>query len=386
MKSKLNKEVFAPGTTPTFLEYVNLRNISSQEMKDSNVQVFVGLFYSNQLLKIEDDENVRRFIGNPEKNTGRVQKDIAGTIEDNPENFALLNGGITIVCDTAEVHNDKNQIRVINSSIVNGSQTRGVLKNHHNNENAKSVAVKVEIIVTNGNKDLVADISISRNVQTKVKDMSIFGRKGAWLPVNKSLEGTEYKVVEDESDTDGISPNLVIQCLFLLMPKELWEKNLPDIIYNKASLYSNSGKFLRAYFEEIFEKKSGEGKELMNFVKDLTSEALDLYFYLQSAQEFKFIRTSGRNGLTKDDSGDIKKVANGWIFPVIAGYSLFVKKESGKWIIDLPEDFKVRGLIKMVKRFYDQDINKLGKTKDAYVEPEFQIKSGMSTSAADLNI
>ena len=386
MKSNLNKEVFAPGLAPTFLEYVNLRNISSQEMKDNKVQVFVGLFQSDQLLKIEDDLNVRRFLGNPEKNTGRIQKDIAETIEDNPENFALLNGGITIVCDTAEVHNDKNQIRLVNSSIVNGSQTRGVLRNHHSNENAKSVSVKVEIIVTNGNKDLVADISISRNVQTKVKDMSIFGRKGAWQPVNKSLEGTEFKVVEDESDTDGISPNLVIQCLFLLMPKELWIKYLPDIRYNKASLYSNSGKFLRAYFEEIFEKKSGEGKELMSYIKDLAPEALDLYFYLQKSEEFKFIRVTGRNGITKDESGNILKVANGWIFPVIAGYSLFVKKESGKWVIDLPEDFNLRGLIKMIKRFYREDVNQLGKTTDAYTEPEFQIRSGISTSAADTNI
>ena len=50
MKKKLNEEVYAPGAKPHFMDYINLRNISSSQMKDNNVSVFVGLFKSDQLL------------------------------------------------------------------------------------------------------------------------------------------------------------------------------------------------------------------------------------------------------------------------------------------------------------------------------------------------
>ena len=77
MKKNLHKEVYAPGAKPHFLDYINLRNISSAQMKDNNVSVFVGIFKSDQLLNIEEVGNVRGFLGTKTKNTGRIQLQIS---------------------------------------------------------------------------------------------------------------------------------------------------------------------------------------------------------------------------------------------------------------------------------------------------------------------
>ena len=218
-----------------YCRYDVLRNISTQKQKDSNIYVYVGIIKSDQLLEIPDDENVRRFLGKETRLSGKVQNDINDSLEERPDLFSVLNGGITMVSQALKPDSDKSQLLLINPSIINGSQTRGVLRIYHKDPDNPPVPVSVEIIVTS-DKDTIAEISISRNVQTKVKDFSIAGRRGAYKDLNRVLDSSNlpYRVVEDESDTDGLQPSLLLQLLFLFMPQDLWREHLPSIIYEKS--------------------------------------------------------------------------------------------------------------------------------------------------------
>ena len=370
---------FARGAEPVYCRYEVLRNISTQQQKDSNIHVYVGVIKSDQLLEIPDDENVRRFLGKETSLSGKVQRDIHDSLEERAGLFSVLNGGITMVARALKSDNQKDQLMLINPSIINGSQTRGVLKIYHQNPDNPPVPVTVEIIVTTDD-DTIAEISIARNVQTKVRDFSIAGRRGAYKDINKVLDTSKlpYRIVEDESDTDGLQPSLLLQLLFLFMPQELWREHLPKVSYEKRSIYSSTARWLNIYFDEIFEKKNKgdeSGQELYDYVLQATLLVFPIYFEWQTSPEWKTRRHY--TGIVKDDDGEIKKVSNGWIYPVLSAYSVWMKKdEKGKWFIDYPEGFSKKGLINFVRQFYTEDVNALGKNKAVYSSIESLCKSG----------
>lgn len=362
-----------------YCRYDVLRNISTQKQKDSNIYVYVGIIKSDQLLEIPDDENVRRFLGKETRLSGKVQNDINDSLEERPDLFSVLNGGITMVSQALKPDSDKSQLLLINPSIINGSQTRGVLRIYHKDPDNPPVPVSVEIIVTS-DKDTIAEISISRNVQTKVKDFSIAGRRGAYKDLNRVLDSSNlpYRVVEDESDTDGLQPSLLLQLLFLFMPQDLWREHLPSIIYEKRSIYSSTAKWLNVFYEHIFEKQErGEegAKILYDYMIQATLIVLPIYFEWKKSEEWKTRKQY--TGISKSDDGEILKVSNGWLFPVLSAYSVWMKKdEDSKWFIDYPEGFSKKGLINYVKQFYTEDVNALGKNKAVYSSIESTCRAG----------
>lgn len=356
--------------------YSLIRNISTSQQKDTNINVFVGIINSDQLLEIPDDENVRRFIGPEERLSGNVQKEIFESFESKRDNFSLLNGGITMVARSLKTHPDKNRLLLIQPSIINGSQTRGVAKIYHSNPENPPVPIKVEIIVTTDD-DLIADVSISRNYQNKVKDISIFGRRNAFVPINKYLENKKlpYRLVEDESDRDGIQPSLALQIAFLLMPKSFWTEHMPSVQYKKSNLYSSSNKWIKQYAENIYDiSEKGEGaekekaKQALKFIVFAISVGLPLYQELQSSNVWTGVRV--QNGFTRDSDNNIIKVANGWLFPLISIHSKFMEYDGDNWSFDVPNNFNYNKAISYIKEFYDGDVNQLGKNLTLYSTSE----------------
>ena len=370
---------FARGAEPVYCRYEVLRNISTQQQKDSNLHVYVGVIRSDQLLEIPDDENVRRFLGKETSLSGKVQKDIYDSLEERSDLFSVLNGGVTMVARALKSDNQKNQLMLINPSIINGSQTRGVLKIYHQNPDNPPVPVTVEIIVTTDD-DTIAEISIARNVQTKVKDFSIAGRRGAYKDINKVLESSTlpYRIVEDESDNDGLQPSLLLKLLFLFMPQELWREHLPRVAYDKRPIYSSSSKWQNVYYDEIFVKQKDQdqgAKILYDYMLQASKIVLPIYFEWQKSVDWKSRKQY--TGILKDDDGEIIRVSNGWLFPILSAYSVWMKKdENSNWFIDYPEGFSKKGLISFVRQFYTEDVNALGKNKAVYSSIESLCRSG----------
>lgn len=109
------------------------------------------------------EDNVRDFQGNTE-----INKDIKQTITNNPEQFLLLNNGITVVCEDFEFANQK--IRISSPQIVNGCQTCNILyESKQAAQSIESIFVIVKIIASNDN-EIVNNIVKGTNRQNIVYD------------------------------------------------------------------------------------------------------------------------------------------------------------------------------------------------------------------------
>lgn len=108
-------------------------------------------------------DNVRDFQGfrNP------INTKIASTLEgEEPDLFAVLNNGITIVANS--VRPSRNTFTITDYQVVNGCQTSNVLFNYINNKDLSSLSVPLKLIVTT-NDDVKNRITVATNSQTAIK-------------------------------------------------------------------------------------------------------------------------------------------------------------------------------------------------------------------------
>jgi hypothetical protein len=101
----------------------------------------------------------------------------------------VLNGGVVIVARESEIDEKQKLLKLNDPSIINGSQTQGVVRDflaRASDPAAVGIHIKFELIVT-VDDELIADISISRNFQNDVHNLSIAGRKGQLDELEESL-------------------------------------------------------------------------------------------------------------------------------------------------------------------------------------------------------
>lgn len=127
--------------------------------------------YADEYLKILSDEdnlirkslfedNVRDFQG-----LSNINKEIKQTIKNNPEFFALLNNGITIVCDKFSQRNKI--ITLTNPQIINGCQTSHIIFSEKDNADLSALPLVIKIIAST-NLDIVNNIVRAANRQNIV--------------------------------------------------------------------------------------------------------------------------------------------------------------------------------------------------------------------------
>lgn len=118
--------------------------------------------------------NVRLWLGNTETN-----KDIQNTFRDSPKEFAYSNNGITILCKKHTHNPGKQELRLENPRVVNGSQTLHSIKNVDNPSTLARVMVRIIEVPPTTNHDLpghltkrkevIHKISIRSNLQNPIK-------------------------------------------------------------------------------------------------------------------------------------------------------------------------------------------------------------------------
>src|SRR5712692_9072429 len=165
--------------------YITCRNISAPEDDTAGRKIYSGHAPASSVLSLEDDENVREYLahaqGDQKHMPTLVHQAIRKTLEDQPDQFSILNGGMVIVTRAVEV-DDKRKILVLQRpSIINGSQTQGELDRYFTKYRSSpdffEPSIKFELIVTTDD-GLIAEISIARNFQNDVRPISIAGRRG----------------------------------------------------------------------------------------------------------------------------------------------------------------------------------------------------------------
>jgi len=369
-------------SSPVNIQFHSIRNITAPEDLNCGRKVHVGQAPLRSILGLSTDENVRDYLleseGRKRKVPTQVHRAIRDTLENNPQNFSVLNGGIVIVARDCEIDEKSKTLILQRPSIINGSQTQGVIKDfvksvdEPSKDELLNYHVKFELIVTS-DEDLIADISIARNFQNDVMTISIAGRLGQLNELEKRFQddrpGIKLQKSETKLSEDYIKTERLLQVITALVPKSLIVK--PGD-HNKVYAYNMKTKCLKE-FQEIYKKAKdttdkdhGKYLNLYNFYLDIAAEAWELYVKWKAHPGFEGSRLRS----IERENGKIREVPDGIIFPILAALSVFAKIIDGKWTIQSPESFSDDELIRAAKSVYIEIANSvpnvMGRSRACY--------------------
>lgn len=375
--SRLKPQVLA-------IPYYAVRNISSPEDTDNGRVVYAGQMPIKAVLHLPTNENVRGYLveaeGKQRRTPTQVHRAIKETLKERPDCFSVLNGGIVIVARKSEQDEKAKVLRLMDPSIVNGSQTQGVIKDFIGQHgDVPDVHVKFELIVTNDD-DIIADISISRNFQNDVQSLSIAGRKGQLDELDACFRRglPEYKLQKSETqrpaeDNDYIQTEKLLQVIAAVLPPELWWKQTE---FNKTYTYQAKAACLKDFQEAYKGAKDPDNvrhaqlRDVYQFYLDIAPEAWHLYRKWKAHQGFAgtALRSIERDGR------EVIEVPDGIVFPILASLSHFAVKQKARWRIKMPSELDDGELIQAAKRAYMEIARSrpeiMGKTKACYTALE----------------
>ncbi len=357
--------------------YHSCRNITSPEDEKAGRRVYAGHAPASAVLDLEDNDNVREYLvdapGKEKRSPTLVHQAIRKTLQENPEDFSILNGGMVLVARHAEVIDKEKKILLTSPSIINGSQTQGELKRHFamNSRYPDFVepSVKYELIVTTDD-DLIAEVSIARNFQNDVRAISIAGRRGQL----EELEGAVQEVLPNvklrKSETDIVSDGQfldtekLIQVVFALMPEDLLAAL--DVRDGKVFTYSQKTRCLKLFQKIVDGQADPEIRKAYRYFLDIAGQAWLLYERWKSHAGFRGTRIRS----IVRERGQIEDVPDGIVFPIIASLESFVKKTRNGWVIRIPNEFDEAVLIDTADQAYKEiaahNPQTMGKSKACY--------------------
>lgn len=378
-------------TTSHFsLRYVTLKTVTSPEDQEAGRKRYCGIAKSDALKALPWDENVRSYLGRDEEGTKRkstnVNRAILSTIEQARDLFPLLNAGLVIVARAVTVDDTAKVAKLTGGSIINGAQTKGVLEDYFAkySDDKDYPSVNFELIVTD-DEELIADVSISRNFQNKVEELSIYGRKGIFNELERRMRLEDDSITLRKSETDFgddfVDTEKLIQVLTALAPKQVQmpsadkrREKSPETTY-RVYAYRHRSRCLKDFATIMDDNDDNpeQWKEARSLFLDLAADAWKLYLRLRGEQEFsplhcvkpKDTSASGRKQVAPDG------VPDGIIFPMLSALSRFVEKGRQSWKLKVPRNFPwgtfFRGAMSQETITARSDPQRMGKTADCYI-------------------
>jgi hypothetical protein len=381
--------------------------------KSSTNQIHTCLCPISAVVGLDENENVREFLGT--KRLGKVHHDILRTLEEAPELFPLLNGGMVVVASEVSYDTQTKTASLLNPSIVNGSQTKGTiaifLDGLEDRESAPDASVFMQIIVTQ-DPELIRQLSIARNVQTPVKSLSILGRLGFLEDLETAFKIHHPGLKLRQSESDAFSQDYVdaldlIQVTTALLPEEILgqfelisrskaakaeegedddEEEEGDNVkrFSRNRPYSSKGSCETFYRNACKDReKSKKCAGIVQAYLDLCGPAWSIFRGWESNQAFRSYYVTKRSKsskskkpqdqpIVKDKSGAVVRVKSGLIFPIVAAHHKYVKKDTtGTWVIDTPATLSdsaqaIADQIWDLYKMNGRSASRLGKTKEAY--------------------
>ncbi|MBQ3713033.1 MAG: AIPR family protein [Spirochaetia bacterium] len=191
-------------------------------------------------------KNVRQSLGSGNK----VNKGIATTIKNNPEDFFFLHNGITAICSSLKF--DNNILYTKGLNIVNGCQSLSTIYSSseavRNNTNGYILFRFYEIA-----DDLKCDsISTSTNTQSAVKARDLRSNDKSVLAIKKSFEqlySDGYFITKRGEQPNTAKYNTAHICNLTDLGKQLisWHSQRPTIAYSETKIFDK-------YFTQLFKK------------------------------------------------------------------------------------------------------------------------------------
>ncbi len=361
------------------LKFRTLRDISTKEDAEKNRRIFSGQAYTKDLIGIEEWGNVRGYLttnkaGDKKINKRSVHAKILETLQRKPEDFNILNNGITIKCSGLDKpDSDRSLVKLKGATIVNGSQTLGVCEVFHNTEPDKKVPIFFKLIYakpTDENRHVDKMIAITSNQQNAVKNISIAGKLGAFDELNSRLD---VDIQRSESDKEGFDIHKILRLVLLVMPNNIWDGYFTETLAGHK-IYGSKNKWLNRWIEVYDEKDTNENAAaIYKFTLDIAQEVLDMYYTLKRGAYLKGTGRQITTGFRKDEDGGYI-VSDAWVFPLMYAMSSYVTERNGKWVLNCPKDIdrKYKGLLAVILKASNYMDNKVahesvGKERRSYV-------------------
>jgi hypothetical protein len=339
---------------PTVLTYNTLRTVNSPEDTQAGRRRYCGVAPANSFFELNTDENVRAYLGRDEdgarRKSTKVNVAIRETLAEHREDFPLLNTGIVIVARDAKVDDNSKppKVALYSPSIINGAQTQGVLRDFftERSEDKAFPSVNFELIVTD-DEELIGDISIARNYQNEVTDLSIYGRQGRFTELEDAMKAHDPSIKLKTRETDFgdefLDTDKLIQVLTAITPTSIplpsAEKRrikTPETIY-RVYAYRHRSRCLTD-FATVMDKPD-KWPDAHQFFLDVAVSAWKLYLRLKGDQAFcrlvcvKGETVGGRKRVDPDG------VPDGILFPMLSAMSRFMEEHRGRWRLAIPQKF-----------------------------------------------
>lgn len=363
------------------IPFHRIRQISSPEDERNDRIVYSGQVPITAILDLPTHENVRRFLldaeGLKRKKPSQVHLAIEDTLRNRPEMFSTLNGGIVIVARDSEIVDGRKILKLLEPSILNGSQTQGVIREFLANcEEPPELHIKFELIITSDD-GLIAEISIARNFQNDVQNISIVGRRGQLDELEERIQkyhpDKKLRKSETERATDKtpfLETEKLLKLIAALLPSSLWWKGGE---VSRAYTYDRPATCLKE-FERIYNGAKDPDnpdhekmKEVYEYYLDIAPLAMPLYEKWRVHQGFK---GTGLKSIERYENGEIKSIPDGIIWPIVAALSEFVVKTDLGWKLAIPPQLDDSKLVAAAKSAYmdiaNSRVETMGKTKACY--------------------
>lgn len=345
------------------VSFNSLRNVTPPEEEAAGRKRYCGNAYAGEFFQLPDHMNIRDYLqtevnGKPIKKSTLVNDAMRTQLEGDRSLFPILNGGITVIASDVTVEDKEKRIIMEAASIINGSQTRGVLQDyfseHPTSDENKFPSVDFEVIVCTDER-IAAEIAIARNYQNAVQPLSTYGARKVFNNLENALKKRDPNVKLRKSETD-VGPEYwdtekIIQVVTAMIPGSV---KMPRPLKGKSGndgirVYAYAGKAVCLKdFAEI-QTNASEFSDASSFFEDVAYDAWMEFKKLRSYHGF-----SGLHAVTKV-KGEVAEdgVPTGIVFPMMSALGkLAVQKSNGRWAFKIPPDFDLDDLCKQAKTTY----------------------------------
>jgi hypothetical protein len=371
-------------TSTTQIRYHSIRNVTSNDEKDNDVQTFIANVPADQVLDVGTEGNLRSYIAeHSERKRNGVHRAIENTMKREPDRFINRNSGMTIACSAAEIDDAKKVAKLKNASLINGAQTQGEIRRFFTEMQDGDTGeipddlifdVRVEINV-DPDPASITETAIARNSATAVQSISQAGARGHLRDLQAAIEAARpgQKIRTEETQVDVIETHQLLQYSRLLMPRSVSGNDSANELLRP---YKNKAQCLADFSTWFLSRESDEEADRKyRFIVQIAATALDEYDYWLSHESWNGQRIwtetkKGGRAARRDGNNKIDWIAPGIMFPLIGALSAFVvEHKPGKWKLEKPRIFKPAELVaRTVTQFraHNSDPMWMGRSAAAY--------------------
>lgn len=191
-------------------------------------------------------KNVRQSLGIGNK----VNKGIARTLRNNPEEFFFLHNGITAICSS--IHIDGSVMSVKELNVVNGCQSLSTIFSCSESVRNASDAYVMFRFYEISDPERADDISTSTNSQSAVKARDLRSNDKYVLQIKKAFEQfytDGYFMTKRGEQADPVKYNTAHIADLTALGKQLiaWHSQRPTISYSESKIFDK-------YFDQLFHR------------------------------------------------------------------------------------------------------------------------------------